>query len=479
MNKWLAILTPRVERPELLGTELEPFPFISGFGIAFRVSRLSCLQPKDLFPVLGIRATADLNLVQACHRPGASRTRFEERVGLKDTQVSKFWSISIWSPLDLHNHWGREDLPLRHCPRCARYGYHCALFQLPSIKICPWHGCPLRSHCERCERPYSSGATVDIDVGRCACGLDLFDSTDAATLMWHFPHEQALEVLQRYLAWASAERTHRHFVAPTDEILARLGFAELARPPMAWSNAVSDRNGELVSYTTPSSCRPPPGAFWGWAVLATDSPLSMTRLSTSTHGRLADLSRSRLEQDPPGDSHVVPIEKFIPPLDVKPGVDPWLRLSAVDPRALHTCTQLTNAVCKYIGDTDDLDLHRSPNVQRSNALDLIADGGLLHCALEDILVKGYEQGLDALCSAHLALPSQIRGWAAPVAEIAGCLGCLRQVRIAWIPAPPLVAEAMAEMRASRRVRVTKGQHTLGKPRASRRAKGPGKVKRQT
>lgn len=326
MNKWQEILTPRVKRPELLGTELEPFPFISGFGIALRVSRLSCLEPKDLFPVLGIRATADLNLLQACHRPGASRTRFEERIGLTDTQASKYWSTSVWSPLDLHRYWAHEDLPLRHCPCCARYGYHCALFQLPSIEVCPWHGCALRSHCERCERPYSSGTTSEFEVGKCACGLDLFDSTEAATLMWRFPHEEALDALERYLVWASSERVHRHFVAPSDETLARRGYAELARPPMAWNKTACDMHSELVSYSTPTSCTPQPGAFWGWAVLTTDSPLTMTRLSASTHGRLAELSKSRLEQDQLGDSRLVPIEKFIPPLDVTPGVDRWLRL---------------------------------------------------------------------------------------------------------------------------------------------------------
>lgn len=479
MNKWQEILTPRVDRPELLGTELEPFPFISGFGIAFRVSRLSCLERKDLFPVLGIRATAHLNLLQACHRQGASRTRFEERIGLKDTQAPQYWNTSIWSPLDLHHHWADEDLPLRHCPRCARYGYHCALFQLPSVEMCPWHGCPLTSHCERCERPYSAGATGELDVGRCACGLDLFDSTDAATLMWRFPHEQALEVLERYQAWASSERMHRHFVAPSDETLARLGFAELACPPMAWNKASIDRNSELDIYTAPSSWTPRPGALWGWAALTTDAPLTMARLSASTHGRLADLSKSRLEQDELGGSRVAQIEKFIPPLDVTPGSDRWLRLSAVDPRALHTCAQLTDAVCKYIGDTDELDLYRSPTVQRSNTLDRIADRGILDRALEDILVKGYEQGLDALCSTHLAQPSQMQGWAAPVVEIVGCRGCLQQIRIAWVPAAPLVAEPTADIRSSRRVRATKGQHTLGRPRASRRAKTPEKVKRQT
>lgn len=478
MNKWQEILNHRLDRSELLGMELEPFPFISGFGIAFRICRLSCLEPKDLFPVLGIRATADLNLLQACHRPGASRIRFEAQVGLKDTQAPKYWNASVWSPLNLLDHWAREDLPLRHCPRCARYGYHCALFQLPSIEMCPWHGCQLTAQCARCERPHSAGATGELDIGQCACGLDLFDSTDAATLMWQFPHEQALTAIECYLAWATSERTHRFFMAPPDERSARLGFAELARPPMAWNKTSIDRSGQLESYTTPGSVTPRPGAFWGWALLTTDQPLSLARLSASTHHRLAEVSKSRLEQDQLSAFHGVPIEKFIPPLDVTPGVDRWLRLSAVDPRALHSCAQLTEAVCKRIGDLDEFDLSRSPHVQRSNTLDRIANRGLLDRALDDILVKGYEQGLDALCSTHLAQRSQIQRWVAPVAEIVGRPGYLEQIRVAWVPAAPLVAEPMSEMRTSKRGWASKKQHTLGRPQASLRAKKPAKAKRQ-
>lgn len=477
MNAWRDILSYRVERPELLGVELEPFPYISGFGIAFRICRLSCLEPKDLFPVLGIRRSQDLNLLQACHRPGASRHRFEERIGLRYTQAPRYWTVGAWSPLDLHGHWRGEDLPLRHCPRCARYGYHCALFQLPSIELCPWHEVPLRTTCERCEQPYASSTTAELDVGRCACGLDLFDSSDAATMMWHFPYEQASETLKDYLAWASSERTRRHFLAPPSEPLAHAGFAVLARPPMKWNKTTTDRQTEIVTYRTPVSSTPSPGAFWGWSMLGTDRPPALARLSTSAHGRLADLSKSRLEQAQSQAVNPKAIEKFIPPLDVTPGVDRWLHLSAVDPRALHTCALLTDAVCKYMGDIDELDLYRSPMVQRSNALDRVAGRGLLDRALEDVLVKGYEQGLDALCSAHLAQPSQIRRWRAPVAEIVGHQGLLEQVRMAWVPAVPLVAEPSTEMNTARRGRAKKAQHTFGAPRASRRANVQRKLKR--
>lgn len=476
MSAWQNILGPRVGRPEILGLELEPFPFISGFGIAFRIYRLSCLEPKDLFPVLGIRATTEASLLQACHRPGVSRTRFEERVGLHGTQAPWYWNMSAWSPLDLNGHWDNEDLPLRLCPRCAPYGYHCALFQLPSIARCPWHGCPLSERCEQCGLPYASHVTGALDLGRCVCGLDVFDSNAAGTSMWHFPHEQALEVLQDYLSWATTERTCRHFLAPHDEPQARAGFTALARPPMNWNRTTRDTEATITNYKAGSSI-PSHGAFWGWCLLDTDRPLTLTRLSMSTHHRLAEISRSRFDQRPSQVGNTAMIERFIPPLNVAPGGDRWLHLSAVDPRAIHTCARLTDAVCEYLGDIDELDVCRSPAVQKSNALDSITGRGHLARALEDVLVKGFEQGLDALCSIYFKQPVQMRTWVAPVAEVRGCKGNLEEIRVAWPAAAPLVAEPMPEMKPTRKSRAKKAQAARGMPRSARHVSWKRKAKR--
>jgi hypothetical protein len=476
MSAWQDILGPRAGRPEFLGLELEPFPFISGFGIAFRIYRLSCLEPKDLFPVLGIRASTEASLLQACHRPGVSRTRFEDRIGLHGTRAPSYWNMRAWSPLDLHGHWDGEELPLRHCPRCALYGYHCALFQLPSIERCPWHGCPLRERCEQCDRPYASHVTAALDLGRCACGHDLFDSNVAGTTMWQFPNENALAALEDYLAWATTERSRRHFLTPYDESVARTGFAALARPPMHWNRTARDREATITTYTADSSV-PSPGAFWGWSLLGADRPLTLTRLSTSTHCRLAEISRSRFDMRPLQAANTAMIEKFIPPLDVAPGANHWLQLSAVDPRALHTCARLTDAVCEYIGDRDELDVCRSPAAQKSNALDSIAGRGHLARALEDVLVKGFEQGLDALCRVHFNQASQTRTWVAPMAEIVGCKGCLEEVRVAWTAAAPLVAEPTPETKTTRKSRAKKAQAARGMPRSARHINSKRRAKR--
>jgi hypothetical protein len=460
MNTWLNILSSRVVRPELLGIELEAFPFISGFGIALRIYRLCCLEPKDLFPVLGIRAWTNVNLVQACHRQGVCRNRFEEKIGLNTTSAPAYWNVSTWSPLDLHGHWSSEDLPLRHCPECVRYGYHCTLFQLPSIQSCPWHGLPLRDRCVQCNQPYSSNIDAELDVGLCACGNDLFDSDMASIGMWSFPHIEASNILAEYLSWAESERSHRHFLAPAEESVGRFGFSQLAAPPMVWSLMNRGADRIVATYRRRHASEPKAGVFWGWCLLRMENPLTLTRLPTRTHRRLVEISKPRLQQhtmetskpskrvSKKAASSIVSypgIEKFIPPLDVNPGTDCWLRLSAVDPRALQTCAHLAEAVCEYVSDFNSLDLSQAPSVQKSKCLDQIEGRGHLYRALEAVLVRGFVQGLDAICAVHMNQPSRVRKWVSPVAEVVGSGGVLLDIRICWAPVKALTAQAASEM----------------------------------
>jgi hypothetical protein len=481
MNMWQNILTSRSERPELLGIELDAFPFISGFGVALRIYRLCCLEPKDLFPVLGIRAWTNLNLLQACHRPGACRTRFEKRIGLDKTLAPAYWNVSVWSPLDLHGYWSSEELPLRHCPECVRYGYHCTLFQLPSIDRCPWHGLALRDRCIECNEPYSSNITAETDVGRCTCGHDLFDGDMASAGMWRFPHVEASDTLTEYLAWAEGERSHRHFLAPCEESVGRFGFSRLAAPPMAWNKVAKEIDPVVTTYYRDRTSEPMTGAFWGWCLLRSERPLTLIRLSTRTHRRLVAISKPRLRQQAPETSktskrltkkaradiaNISAVEKFIPPLDINPGPDCWLRLSAVDPRALRTCAHLTEAVCEYVSDIDSLDLVLSPSVQRAKSLDRVEGRGYLDRALEAVLVRGYVQGLDALCRIHMHQPSRVRKWVAPIAEVVGSKGFLEDIRICWAPVAPLTAQPTPEMTDTKKARTKRPSRA---PRAHRLA----------
>jgi hypothetical protein len=463
MSAWQEALSSRTLRPDLLGLELEPFPYISGFGIAMRIYRLSCLEPKDLHATLGIHAWANLNLLQACHRPGVPRTRFERLCGLADTEVPKYWNVSAWSPLNLHSHWEAENLPIRHCAECAKFGYHCALFQLPSIAECPWHGNLLQEKCDACGEPFKANVAVESEVGRCSCGRDLFDNNVATIGMWGFPYEEASEMLMKYLEWAQDERSRRHFLAPKDDQLGRSAFARLASPPPEWHYGCRNSDVDIQIWEANGTPEPVTGAFWSWSLLGSERPLALCPLPSSAHQRLIDISKPRLqppENETPAKVAIWQtreIERFIPPLDIDAGADrsPWLKLSAVDPRALEMCGRLAEATTEYFGEVTEEDLMLSPVVQKSKALDRIEGRSQLHRALEDVLVKGYEQGFDALCHVHLHQPKQLREWVAPVAEIDGTKGKLEGVRICWVPVAPLPVQPAGQVKKARNARSKK------------------------
>ena len=48
--------------------------------------------------------------------------------------------------------WHEYEKIERHCPECARSGYHTDIFRLPWVKNCPLHGCDLTEQCALCHK---------------------------------------------------------------------------------------------------------------------------------------------------------------------------------------------------------------------------------------------------------------------------------------------------------------------------------------
>jgi hypothetical protein len=278
--------------------------------------------------------------------------------------------------------------------------------------------------------------------------------------MWGFPHEEAAQILVEYLSWARSERSRRHFLAPKDDYLSRSAFSRLASPPPEWRYGHGSTDANIQIWQASEMPEPGAGAFWSWSLLGTDRPLVLSPLPSSTHRRLIEISIPRLQSPDDEAAHELgprqtrEIERFIPPLDIDANADksPWLRLSAVDPRALQTCGRLAEATTEYLGEIAEDDLWRSPVVQKSKALDRIEGRSSLYFALEDILVKGYEQGFDALCHAHLHQSKRLHEWVTPIAELIGTKGKLEGVRICWIPVAPMAAQPVQEVKETRKVR---------------------------
>jgi len=432
MNSWAAHLASRIPKPELPGAELEPFPFISGFGIAWRVCRLSCLENKELFTALGIRKSTNLSFLQACHQPGATRTRFIARCGLSNTTIPDYWDTQTWSPLDLHGYWQAGDLPIRHCQECARFGYHCTLFQLPSITQCPWHRLPLRSMCRRCGKPYSPYLSGE-ELGQCVCGFDLFNANQAATSMWKFPHKTAEALLLEYLRWAQNERTRRHFVAPPDCRTGILGFSQLAAPPMHWNGSREKNHVTNLKRYRSDSNDPLYSAFAIWSMWADRPPHTLCGLPFHTYRRLKGvLATFSKSSDPEA--------KFIKPL-VSTGADSaWLNISSIDPKAVHACSSLFLAVSEQLGEPETYKAAGRPTDRRADALNGLKGRWRLDKALADLITRGLVQGLEAFFHREFQRPRQLSRWLSPVIEIEGVQGHLIDIQICWVPEPPQNAQ---------------------------------------
>lgn len=211
--------------------------------------------------------------------------------------------------------------------------------------------------------------------------------------------------------------------------------------------------------------------------------MTIAPLPASVHHRLAAVTRTRLTaiangatlsgaddapDQPPGGSTVrneqySQMERFILPHGSKGTDCVWLHLSAVDPCALQMCARLAETVYQLLGEPAQGDAFRSPHVQQSDALDLITGRWRLAQALEEMLARGYAQGLDALCRVHLQQRTRIRAWRVPVIEIRGQNGHLEGIRVCWIPVkPPTVEPSPRSQKASKAPR-KRHSRRAGKP----------------
>ncbi len=460
MIAWHQIADTREPRPELLGLELELFPYPSAFSLLLRVSRITALGPTEWFRSVGIRfGTQGMGLAE--FRAGrVSRARFELAMGVAGTQIPTWWSEEAWSPMDTSGALDQLVRPVRGCTECAAYGYHTMLFQLPSILRCPWHDRDLVDVCPKCHLSIFSHPDGEGRLGHCGCRNDCIDIDQATIRMRSFPTAQAERWLSGYLDWVGSQRCQRRFVAPDDNQRWLEGFAMLAEPPQAL--ALASGRPQFVGSRVLSTCDehasdPPNSKFWGWAALADRHPLTFVPLPSTTHEALLKATQKVVAGFPSNTRTPIQLvsangfdgqatltenasrrpECFITPLSRSADGSGWLDVSAVDGGTVQLCGKLMDAVvARCAPEPEDGDLSRQ--AVRTAALGRVSGRCNLAIALEKMLLQGYTQGLDSLLRASLGLP-RTDGWLLPVAELVGEQGCLTNIRICWVkvPAPRL------------------------------------------
>ncbi len=129
-----------------------PAPYESMWSILLKVAALNSLSAAELHgllsPVQSARtrrnvrlSSIDLTEVRpAAHFLGITESRL--KAGSLEALGFDSGARTAYAP--------------RHCPECFRLGYHCSLFDLPFVAVCPWHSTYLCHGCSICARALGS-----------------------------------------------------------------------------------------------------------------------------------------------------------------------------------------------------------------------------------------------------------------------------------------------------------------------------------
>lgn len=492
MSGWRAAIRKAPDPPLFIGADLEPFPFISGFGLLWRMTRLALLMPVEL-SALEIRNRKSIDVLQVLGRPSSHRNGLLRALQLESTRVAAYWDPSIWNPLRFIERSAQVGVPLRRCAVCSRYGYHCMLFQSPSISRCPWHDEELSENCNDCGTVCRGAFDDECRLGRCLCGVDPLDIRMATTEMWSFPTDVADAWICDYLQWAEGQRRRRWLVVPTG-VDWRAGMATLAplpandNPAIAHSVSESDASqpeaqvAELVG----EGEDPPARSFWGWCLLSGTRPLTYAPLPGSLHSKLCDATRSAVADLPEGcptpfdlvisngleerlsveDNVNRKPNCFFAPHGLTAGSETWLNLSAVDMRSVVFCGQLVS-VALIATDAAVEALHCSPQAAESRAIDELEGRRHLAGALEMVLIQGYRQGLGMVVRRLLggrfkgAPPERLT----PVAEIVAGASRIESIRLTWVPCESLAERDSHRGNQSPKMQARRGSRARGRSRS--------------
>lgn len=465
---WCDVIQGRPALPALLGAELEPYPYISGYGLLRRMTQLGRLMGVEL-TALGIRNRVTSDALTATQRPGAPKAGLLHALGLRATRVGDYWSPEVWSPLRTGRVLERHNFPLRDCPLCAAHGYHCALFQLPFIDHCPWHATKLHTGCPQCGRTCWARFHPDLRLGRCDCGYNAFDVRTASIDMWHFPAAEVDAWASRYLYWAAEERKSRLLVVPAPYSNWMPGYAALARQSLELKAMLETAKptAELEEFSDAGE-DPPEGEFWGWSLLGGERPLTFVPLPATMHAKLAQATQDAIAAFPADTPTPLELanmngleegqtlkqnlanrpECLIAPHGLSSDKSTWLNLSAVDPTAACFCGELLDRVISGLEVRND-GCSRSLQAARSHALDGIAGRRHVARALEAILARAYTQGLETVLRSIVAAgkSSKCQRWSLPTAEIVIENDVIRSVRVCWTATRPPSARRIVDTSA--------------------------------
>ena len=267
------------------------------------------------------------------------------------------------------------------------------------------------------------------------------------------------------------------------DLRTRALYRTLAAPPGA--AVPGDDTIEVQSFVPRHHDALPKRAYWAWCHLGADAPMTYVPLPGTVHTMLCAASEEVVRRLPPDQAtplELVTLQALQPGLPLHENVrrrpdcfiaphgrtatgESWLNLSAVEPDLPRLCGTFIDRVIGGCGGAVDLHAKSLP-VARSDSLATIVGRDCILHALEQLLRRGYKQGLEALLRAHLRLATTgAEAWWVPAIEFRTRPGSVDLVRVAWLrvrppklrriveipPAPP-AGSAIRQRRKRRMVR---------------------------
>jgi hypothetical protein len=450
--RWADVIEGAPALPALPGGTVAPFPYLSGYGLMLRVTRLGAMAREDLTQ-MGLRDAASRDVLAETQQMRASARALLTATRLGGTRIADYWRPEVWMPAHLDEAWRRAKRPVRQCPSCARYGYHCAAFQVAAISHCPWHGDRLENACAKCGSPHSPGFDRRGRLGTCACRHDAFKLGVAGAGMWDFPTHAADAWLTQYLDWTAAARQNRWLVLPPALEAQEQAIEALVPPPRILQ---TPKAAAPVTEICGEGKDPRPQHFHGWCLLGGERPLTYLPLPAPLQPELSEATLAVATQLSPTvpiplelcyshgfeeartieDNVVNRADCFIAPVHRAAGGGVWLNLSAVDPGIPEFCGRLLASVTQRLnGNAQPLPTGRcSPHLEQSFELDGVRGRRHLDQALCALIVPAYRQGLEALLRtmAKVEWPPD-QPWLVPAVELRATSGSLEAVRLVWVP----------------------------------------------
>lgn len=139
-----------IENKRLTWDPIFPAPYESIWSVIVKVVVLNNLTLSELISLIE-RKDLPKRAALAIDCSATEWIDFDVFASLLGVDVRRLRQ-GTWSGLGISPRF-KNRYSIKRCPECWKRGYHCVLFDIDALEMCPWHKCQLTHHCLGCAAP--------------------------------------------------------------------------------------------------------------------------------------------------------------------------------------------------------------------------------------------------------------------------------------------------------------------------------------